>query len=178
MKMLESLDWYGAQSQFRPRMSVRIESEILTFQFEAKKSPNCDLSLSLGDFQEGLWERDVAEFFVAGPGKRYQEINISPNGAWWSALFGDYRELEREIRFEPTISVQSQPQFWSVEFKVEVCQLLPWTGVEPDQWRFSPSAILYSPDPSYFCWHAAQAVEPDFHRSDLLRPLSLFHERL
>ncbi len=41
-----------------------------------------------GGFVEGLWDRDVAEFFIMDRGSGgYQEFNLGPGGAWWSASF-------------------------------------------------------------------------------------------
>lgn len=40
-----------------------------------------------GEFVEGLWEKNVFEVFLAsGNGSRYQELQLSPDGAWWTAL--------------------------------------------------------------------------------------------
>lgn len=41
-----------------------------------------------GCFLGGLWETDVAELFLADPvSGRYLELNLAPNGAWWSCEF-------------------------------------------------------------------------------------------
>ncbi len=40
-----------------------------------------------GEYQADLWKHDVAELFLAGPGGRYFEFNLAPNGAWWSCEF-------------------------------------------------------------------------------------------
>jgi hypothetical protein len=41
-----------------------------------------------GRFQAGLWEHDVAECFLLDPASgRYLELNLAPNGAWWSCEF-------------------------------------------------------------------------------------------
>jgi len=41
-----------------------------------------------GGFQAGLWEYDCAELFLTDPVTgRYFELNLAPNGAWWSCEF-------------------------------------------------------------------------------------------
>ena len=52
-----------------------------------------------GDFREGLWERDVAELFVA-QGSKYYEINLSPSGMWWIQSFKDIREREPGFKID------------------------------------------------------------------------------
>jgi predicted amidohydrolase len=49
-----------------------------------------------GLFMPGLWEHDVAELFIAHPGGRYFEFNLSPNAAWWSCEFKAPRVREEE----------------------------------------------------------------------------------
>lgn len=170
MKYLETTDWYGAASPYRPEMSVEIQGESLIYLFRCRKAPFCDESLALGSFVEGLWEQDVAEFFVAGPGSSYQEVNISPTGAWWSCLFSNYRERLEVCRFEPKIEVSRDSESWSVRFEVALSALNPWVGIEPDARRFSACSILHDPEPSYFAWNHQGGGEPDFHRADLLQP--------
>lgn len=41
-----------------------------------------------GVFQAELWKYDTAELFIADPSTgRYLEINMAPNGAWWTCEF-------------------------------------------------------------------------------------------
>lgn len=48
-------------------------------------------------FAEGLWNYDLVEAFLALDNKRYLELNLSINGAWWSAQFNDYRDRDNSI---------------------------------------------------------------------------------
>lgn len=168
---LESEDWFGQSSPYKPRMRYRIEGQVFHFEFRADKSPVCDFALKRGEFVAGLWEQDVAEFFVSAGGAQYQEINISPTGAWWSALFSGYRQEERELRFSPLIQSHVTAEAWQVEFQVELSSLLPWQDLEPSQCLISPTCILYDPEPSYFAWNHNSGGEPDFHQASLFRSL-------
>ena len=80
----ETKDWFGNPSPYRPEMNYEISGDRFKFSYRCRKTPRCDHSLETGQFVEGLWEQDVAEFFVAAGGTECQEINISPTGAWWS----------------------------------------------------------------------------------------------
>ena len=113
----------------------------------------------------------MAEFFVAnGLDNSYQEVNVSPTGAWWSALFSDYRKLERAVVFDPIIETSVSDSFWEVQFKTEIANLCPWQS--GGQRLFSAASILYDPEANYFCWnHQPGTDEPDFHRRDLFHPL-------
>ena len=165
-------DWFGKVSPFRPEMSLECSDTQLHFRFRVQKAPFCDQSLGLGDFVEGLWQKDVAELFLAGRGSHYQEINVSPTGAWWSASFSDYRVLQQEVRFQPRIEVKMEQTSWQVDFSAPLEGILPFRDLEPREFRFSPTAILYSPEPHYFAWNHKGGGEPDFHRADLLGALT------
>lgn len=165
-------DWYGECSHYRPQYELTLKDGVLRYRYSADKAPSCREELKQGQFVEGLWEHDVAEFFVASSeGTDYQEINISPTGAWWSAYFSDYRQLEREVRFEPRLQIVRNETAWQIVFETELDNLVPWENAKCR--LFSAASILYDPAPHYFCWnHKPGADEPDFHRRDLFMPLS------
>lgn len=51
-----------------------------------------------GGFLAGLWQHDVAELFLADPESgRYLEINLAPNGAWWTCEFTAPRVRADEV---------------------------------------------------------------------------------
>ena len=67
-------------------------------------------------FVEGLWQQDVAEFFVADRRTgHYQEFNLGPGGAWWSATF-----------CAPRLRVVPQPEWQSFGVLAKVL----WTNRE------------------------------------------------
>lgn len=175
MNWTTSTDWYGKNSPYEPRMGVELEGDFLIFSFAANKKPLFQEHHESGDFVEGLWERDVAEFFVGtANGDVYQEINVSPSGAWWSALFSDYRVREQEVRMEVEVDAELEAEKWAVRFRVPIGELVPWRDVQPGHRTFTPTAVLYDPKPHYFCWAEGQSVEPDFHLKHLRRPIKQF----
>ncbi len=49
-------------------------------------------------FIEGLWRFDCGELFLVQPlTGRYLEINLAPNGAWWSCVFSGVRARDEAI---------------------------------------------------------------------------------
>ena len=48
---------------------------------------------NINQFVEGLWEKNVVEFFFSLPERRdYLEFHLSPKGEWWFCEFSDVRE--------------------------------------------------------------------------------------
>lgn len=164
-------DWFGKESPLRPEMSLELSATQLCYRFRVQKAATCDLRHEPGDFVEGLWQKDVAELFVAGLGTDYQEVNISPTGAWWSAYFSDYRKLVREVFFEPRITVEASEGHWAVNFEAPLEAFVPLEGLSLEDYRFSATAILYTPEAQYFAWNHSGGGEPDFHRSELFQAL-------
>jgi hypothetical protein len=118
-----------------------------------------------GAFVEGLWERDVAEFFLMDADGRYQEFNLSPTGAWWSCDFTAYRSRGMGIpeQGEVFIETKIEPDAWQVVFSVPLQQLLiPLEGVV----GIHVSAISRTPHTRYLSSSPVEGAKPDFHRRE------------
>lgn len=165
------LDWFGRTSPFQPEFGLEIKEGVFEFAFRAAKKAHCNDSLGLGQHVAELWKMDVAEVFLSGPGGAYQEINVSPRGAWWSALFSDYRLMDRELEFAVEIAQEVKADSWQIHFRTSLENIVPWRGLSPEEFMVSATAILYAPEPHYFALHHQNGGEPDFHRRDLLKPL-------
>ena len=78
-------------------------------------------------FVEGLWRYDCGELFLADPASgRYLEINVAPNGAWWSCVFSGVRIRDMQVdapRIERIFS-EATPDGWNAGFS------LTWDEVE------------------------------------------------
>jgi hypothetical protein len=170
-------DWFGQPSRFPARFCFTLNKEVLTFWCQVDKPPEC-LDLACGTFQVGLWEQDVAEFFVMGPDGDYQEFNLSPRGAWWSASFGSYRQQQEERRC-PSVRVRAEctPPGWTAQLSVAVADLQPLQGHSFSQARLNPTSILHSETPEYLCYGHEGGGPPDFHRASNFLPVHLFKER-
>lgn len=163
-----SRDWFKQPTSCQPAFQLTLTQETLVFRFKVDKPPECDLNYRQGQFVEGLWEREVAELFVMAPSGRYQEFNISPAGAWWSASFSAYREREKSLEgLAVTVRSRHDEHSWEVELRVPVQDLVVLNGFEFDQARWNVTAILSPEEPIYLSWGEAEKVQPDFHRADL-----------
>ena len=135
-------------------------------------SCNFDDTLPSGSFVEGLWERDVAEFFIAGCGEDYQEFNIAPSGAWWSAHFSSYRQLISPIQCS-SVAVRSAagPANWEIDFSVALSEIIPLRETSIGSARLNPTAIAFSQPREYLCLGHQSGSQPDFHLASNFLPV-------
>lgn len=92
-------------------------ASVFSASFAGPTSKNGSFSLAAGDhgirlefrsseptlcsseqgFVEGLWRFDCGELFLLQPTTgKYLEINLAPNGAWWSCVFSGVRVRDGE----------------------------------------------------------------------------------
>lgn len=166
-------DWFGRPARYPAQARLRLDRSQLVYRFATTKPAQCDLTLAQGTFREGLWESDVAELFVMAPDGRYQEFNLSPTGAWWTATFHGYRQRgtvgpERGA----TIEAQHGDAGWSVQLTLDLEAL---TIVSPSDLalaRWSLTAILNPEEPEYLCLGHHTGGPPDFHQASTFLPLA------
>lgn len=160
-------DWFGESTPFNPGFKFGLSQERLWFGFEVDKEASC-LDLEPGEFRAGLWEQDVAEFFLMGADGAYQEFNVSPVGAWWSGHFRGYRDLVSECHsLSVSVSATAGSAGWECQFSVPVEELsVRWgPGV-----MLNPCSIL---SPHFFCYGHRDGGEPDFHLASNFCPVLL-----
>ena len=164
-------DWFGRPVRHQAYFRFALHQDRLTFSFEANKEPECE-DLPRGTFRAGLWERDVAEFFLMGPGGDYQEFNLSPSGAWWSASFSSYRQQSEELPC-PSAEVAAGcfAGRWTAQLSVALAEIKPLQGFSLSQCRLNPTAILAPGQPEYLCYGHCSGGQPDFHREDNFLPI-------
>lgn len=159
------------------RWSLAIDSAALWFACEVDAAPFCDTAHQNGDFIEGLWLKDVAEFFLRDSETgEYQEFNVSPRGAWWSCVFSSYRHRHLMQRRPSTVSVMGDcgESRWKVVFGVRLDELAsplsPQTTVHVSLISHSHGG---SGEPRYFSSHPVRGLEPDFHLPEVFLPVAL-----
>lgn len=145
-------DWFGEPAGFALEYSLEVAGPRLQFHFSTGWPPSCDPEAR--GFVSGLWERDVAEFFLMAEDGSYQEFNLSPTGAWWSARFRGYRDLLREDQC-PSVATgaHSTTEGWSAWLSVELRDLIEWK-------KTNVCAILGG---RFFCAGHSSGGQPDFH---------------
>ncbi len=158
-----STDWHGAAAPVACGFRLSLGNDALRYRFHCDSPPYCDESVEYMEFREGLWEADVAELFVSGPGGSYLELNLSPTGGWWAAEFSQYRCLARErpdLPFE--LETQRSLTGWQVECRLPLAALEGWGYPSWERVPMKVCAIVYREEPLYLCSEPAQG-EPDFH---------------
>lgn len=187
-------DWYArplpnwGEGPIQAAYRFGLFNNVLSFEFRCSKPAHCQMGLPVGQFQAGLWQMDVAEFFVGtAQDTVYQEFNLSPAGAWWSAVFSDYRKDPQEIDpSEISVTVLDSPygpRGWQARLDVNLNRLAPVSrfgklgqdSVDWTQVRLGVTAILTSEEPNatpiYLSSGPLVEAEPDFHRSDQRSPI-------
>jgi len=146
-------DWFGQPAGFAVEYSLAVVGERLEFNFSSALPPDCEEKAR--GFVGGLWERDVGEFFLMAEDGSYQEFNLSPTGAWWSARFRGYRDFIREDQCPSmkTGAATTPEGGWKAWLTVELRDLIEWE-------KTNVCAILGG---RYFCTGRNNGGEPDFH---------------
>ena len=166
-----SRDWYGNEAPFQAQYRFELKKSVLTYSFSAAKESYAS-SHPRGAFVEGLWEYDVAEFFVQQRGSEsYLEFNISPNGAWWCALFSGYRKREREFRINPE-AIEVGPG-WRIEFSITLGSLAPVISNFEESLLCATAILFEGGQPTYLCSGPKLDSEPDFHARENFLPIQL-----
>jgi hypothetical protein len=154
--------WNGEPLEPPFEWVLACDPERLWFWGRISGAASFDQSNSRGSFVEGLWERDVAEFFMMDAGGRYQEFNVSPSGAWWSCGFSAYRERMTESPVPSDVFADAvvRPACWEVVFSVPVRELLiPLDAVA----GVHVSSIVRCPTTKYLSSRPIVGATPDFH---------------
>ena len=107
-----------------------------------------------------LWEFEVVEFFLVGPGDRYLELEFGPGGHWLALGFAGVRNVVDPaiaIRYRATLE---EPR-WSAQARVDAVHL------PPRPWRWNAFAIHGTgAQRRYLAAHAVPGPQPDFHRPE------------
>lgn len=157
-------DWFGQPPRHRAHFCLKLQSGLLHYQFRVEKSAEFDTRHQPGDFIEGLWERDVAELFLMGPGGHYHEFNLSPSGAWWCASFSGYRQRIQALPCPSArVSSRVEPDVWSASLTVDLHDIPCLEGKGLEQARLSVTSILCPGQPEYLCSGHQSGGTPDFH---------------
>ncbi len=155
-------DWFGEKAKYQCFYKLGFKDELISFKFKCLKNPYYE-KLTKGTFKENLSDMDVSEIFIMNPqNKTYQEFNISPAGAWWSALFKGYRERKKEVKFDPEIVENTYgDNYWEINFCFLEKDLL--LGIDFTKCKLNVASILYDESPYYFSHGWNEGGKPDFH---------------
>jgi hypothetical protein len=164
-------EWYGATIEPPYEYSFTLTPEGLEFYASRKAAATVHPDGVCGAFQAELWRYDAAEFFITTPdGKRYMEFNLSPNGAWWAAVFCAPRQIAPGFENWEPAGVQatgdSTEAGWSCHALIPAA-VLEEVGISPADCKLTAAAILKSPEQVFLTTALPCDTQPDFHRPDL-----------
>lgn len=167
-------DWYGADVTPAVKYWLGKNSRELLVAAQYPGSSQLFPDLAANQFFEGLWERDVFEVFLRNAKTgAYQEWNLSPQGAWWSAAFPSYRN--RDLHYTPNVSRvvasgEVTTSGWTASLIFPIAEL--YSGIASDELEISVCAILGSSPRKYLCLKSDPESEPDFHHPNGFQSLS------
>lgn len=113
-----------------------------------------------------LWEHEVVELFIAGPGQRYTEIELGPYGHFLVLQLDGERNIVtqgRAIRFRTAIARDT----WTGT------ALIPWKLLPPGPHRMNATAIHGGGRRRHLSWQPLPGRPPDFHQLDCFAPVVL-----
>jgi hypothetical protein len=162
-------DWFGEKLKNPAQFVMAVDSHKLYFVAQIGSSAHFDNSAAQGQFVEGLWTKDVAEFFVTNSGQTsYQEFNLSPTGAWWSCYFSKYRKRETSLFKMPqgveTFSVIEGSQ-WKAGLSIPLSEFSVPLALE-ESTRINVCFALGKAKRQYVSWAQIKKYEPDFHLAE------------
>lgn len=114
-----------------------------------------------------LWEHEVFELFIAGPGERYVELELGPHGHYLALRLDPVRVIiDAELPL-------AQQRAWIEGERWHAEAALAWSELPPGPHRFNAYAILGHPLRQHLALFPPGGAAPDFHRLEAFEPLEL-----
>lgn len=167
------LDWFGTILQAPPFFILARDPQTLWFIAGAASIPQYNRLLPCGTFEKDLWKLDVAELFLSLDDKgHYQEFNLSPGGAWWSASFERPREPEaKQTRPEVSCYCSFTERSWTAALRINLSSL----PKDLAHCRANVCFILESPQQRFVSFCKIDSAKPDFHRPDCFEEMNFIN---
>ena len=164
-------EWYGNSMEPPYSFSMQLTAGGRVFRAARAAAASVHPEAREGEFREELWKYDAAEFFISTPsGDQYMEFNLSPNGAWWAAVFCAPRQVAPGYEGWIPAGVQatgsSNSEGWSCRALIPTAAL-EQVGISPADCKLAAAAILKSPEQVFLTTALPCNTQPDFHRPDL-----------
>ena len=145
-------------SQTKAGIHVRVEAPMLHDQ----KVPD----VPMGSRVEGLWEFDVVELFLVGPGHQYLEIELGAGGHFLALGFDSirhrsdaYESFAPVLRFEKT-----GEKLWRSSLTI------PWKMIPENLRALNAFAIMAG---QFLAYSPVPGEQPDYHQPDRYPNVSL-----
>lgn len=166
-------DWHDAPVAPPATFALACDDERLWLLAGRGAPPTLLPDAEPGTFVAGLWRCDVAELFLGRAGDdRYLELNVAPNGAWWSCEFAAsrVRRCAHDVPL-PGVVTYAAPGAggWRAALGVPLAALGE-RGVD-DRTTANVTFVVDAPAPRYLTAAPPVAGAPDFHAPALRRPV-------
>jgi len=145
-------------SQTKEGIHLRVEAPMLHDQ----KVPD----VPMGSRVEGLWEFDVVELFLVGPGHQYLEIELGAGGHFLALGFDSirhrsdaYESFAPVLRFEKT-----GEKLWRSSLTI------PWKMIPENLRALNAFAIMAG---QFLAYSPVPGEQPDYHQPDRYPNVSL-----
>lgn len=158
-----STDWFGVSSKENVSFVVALDPTSIWVSVKFPSKVLLHPKDKADSFIEGLWDYDVFELFLCDDvTERYQEFNLSPGGAWWSASFLRYREREgiQQNGIKTWAKNEENGQFHSYLQILRGSLAISFSCSNNS--RANVTAILGNPQ-KFFSHEKLSAPQPDFH---------------
>lgn len=115
----------------------------------------------------GLWDHEVVELFVLGPGERYTEVELGPHGHHLLLRLQGRRQVVDKL-LPLDVQVARTADRWTARVH------LPSSCLPERPWRGNAYAIHGTGAARrYLAWTPPGGPTPDFHRLETFPPLDL-----
>ena len=148
-----------------PRFRLDINQDTLKFTAGCPSPPSNPIALANAmQFTPELWKHDVGELFIKHTtNDAYLEINLSPHGAWWAALFSGYRSALSSVQELGTVHAKVTADSWETTITVPL-SFLRETLDFGETSRANICFILGTKTRHHFSWAPLPHDPPDFHQ--------------
>ena len=111
---------FGGPANVEAVCGLAATEDVLLVHFRVQAIPYYNPEFTAGVYREGLWRYDCGELWLASPETgRYIELNLAPNGAWWSMVFRVARQ--RDLNCAPPACVtesQIREEQWEASLRI------------------------------------------------------------
>lgn len=113
----------------------------------------------IGTRVDGLWEYDVVELFLVGPGHQYVELELGAGGHWLLLSFDSIRHRrDAHESFEPIVRFSKTPEkIWTSEL------VIPWRMIPENLRAINAFSIMAG---QFMALSPTPGSKPDFHQPD------------
>ena len=120
----------------------------------------------MGSRVEKLWEHDVVELFLVGPGHQYLELELGAGGHWLLLSFDSIRHRRDSFEtFKPIVKFKkTSEKSWTSEI------IIPWKMIPENLRALNVFAIMAG---QFMAMSPVPGDEPDFHQPDLFPQATL-----